>query len=150
LNNIPPGLNGTMAFPFAIGANQGVYLFGGYGKDSGGLSGHLRGLWRMDVVFVCNGVPSYDPTVCSNRKGTCTAFDVCTCDPGFTGPICQYMECEGKDTSNPAVTLVCNYPNGVCETPPLPPACNCDLGYTGLECTIFDCFGVNSCSGHGT
>ena len=66
----------------------------------------------------------------------------CSCDPGFTGELCQTNidECAGVNCSG----------NGWCVDGIDSFSCNCSAGYTGTQCevNIDDCVGVN-CNGNG-
>jgi hypothetical protein len=44
--------------------------------------------------FVCNGVLSSDPSVCSGR-GTCTGTNQCSCNTNYNGINCELTTCFG-------------------------------------------------------
>lgn len=78
--------------------------------------------------------------------GTCMPGNVCACDPGYTGNVCQYsnaVTCNNHGTANF---------NGTC---------TCFVGYTGTSCqscatnyynypTCTFCQSGTTCSGHGS
>ena len=87
----------------------------------------------------CNGI---DYCYCSGN-GECRMDTIhCTCDPGFTGELCQTNidECIGVTCSG----------NGVCVDGVDTFTCSCVQGFTGEFCqaNTDDCVGVN-CNGNG-
>ncbi|EFC38200.1 predicted protein [Naegleria gruberi] len=100
----------------------------------------------VSTTRLCNGTLASDPMVCSGH-GICYLTDVCTCNPGYIGSLCDVVACNGFNSSDPRA---CNG-HGICEGPNI---CNCTTGYVGSFCDVSLCYGFNSsdsrvCNGHG-
>ncbi|KAL0489840.1 tenascin-X [Acrasis kona] len=76
-----------------------------------------------------------------NGNGNCTGGGNCSCNPGYSGPTCQYYYCNGTIMSNQSV---CGG-GGVCSAPNV---CNCNSGYIGQFCQTVTgtCNGANNCT----
>jgi hypothetical protein len=100
-------------------------------------------------------------------KGSCGAFDKCTCYAGYTGQDCSLRTCNhhtswnvitrdaidtNNDKSAAAHKLVKHSPTecsskGECDRDS--GECKCFDGYTGKGCRRMACDGGSTCSGHG-
>lgn len=94
----------------------------------------------------CFGIQFNLPSVCSGY-GTCTGFDVCDCDDGYSQDDCSIFDCYGVDSKN---ETTCSG-HGNCVSPD---NCDCETGYLGDQCEIIECFGDLSngstvCGAHG-
>lgn len=120
-----------------------------------------------EEVFTCDGIASYEPTVCSGF-GDCVADETCVCDKGYEpdgSGGCQIIECNGLAWDHPNVcggkgkcditTGTCDccdvWSGSNCQIPECPSGCGihgtctgpnectCDSGWTGEDCSEFQC-----------
>jgi len=78
-------------------------------------------------ALFCFGISSNSPSVCSGN-GNCVANDLCDCQVGWKGTICDVPQCFGILGNS---STVCSS-HGACTAPDY---CNCNSGYSGYKCT---------------
>eukprot|EP01080_Neovahlkampfia_damariscottae_P001772 gene1772-541_t len=84
---------------------------------------------------VCYGIVSTNPTVCTNKRGICSAPDTCTCvSAGYSGAQCEESACVGVADCNS---------NGFCVGAN---NCSCLIGWKNTNCSTFHCEPTNNCS----
>lgn len=60
-----------------------MYFFGGFDN-----AGHYQDSWYMLIEHQCYGLSMSDSNVC-NGKGKCTGNNICECEDGYTGDLCE-------------------------------------------------------------
>eukprot|EP01080_Neovahlkampfia_damariscottae_P006368 gene6368-10375_t len=86
-------------------------------------------------TFKCFGLTPDQINACSG-KGECISQDSCSCNPGFNGNQCQFLDsvkCFGLNAND---TNACSS-NGICSSNN---NCTCNTNYYSTQCESYNCF----------
>ncbi|XP_070533132.1 uncharacterized protein [Ptychodera flava] len=92
---------------------------------------------------ICECDPCYLGISCDEEcssNGAC-ANETCICEEGFTGDLCEFLDCPGEPDCSGFGTCVRREGRSVCI---------CSAGFEGEDCSIMVCPGTPECSGRGT